>query len=140
MSEQPQGDIPTEKYRDAAIQPSFHRIARSNRAGMSEIARGSEQPWQIKDGKNGGVVICIGSKQIWFSGSSLESLERVMKAHDRQILDENTMTESLITAEQEKVKTLVDALEAIANSDDCTVGVLQIANDVLAKVKEAKCV
>jgi hypothetical protein len=63
-----------------------------------------------------------------------------MKAHDRQILDENTMTESLITAEQEKVKTLVDALEAIANSDDCTVGVLQIANDVLAKVKEAKCV
>jgi hypothetical protein len=47
-----------------------------------------EQPWKIKDGKNGGVVICIGSKQIWFSGSSLESLERVMKAHDAALADE----------------------------------------------------
>ncbi len=130
MSEQPQGDIPTEKYRDAAIQPSFHRIARSNRAGMSEIARGSKQPWQIKDGKNGGVVICIGSKQIWFSGSSLESLERVMKAHDA----------ALAGAEREKVKTLVEALEKCRKAF-VLLGDPQHANlidNALAKVEEAK--
>jgi hypothetical protein len=64
--------------------------------------------------------------------------ERIL-AYQAQIRETNGKlmeTRSALAAEREKRKLLVDALEQITNTDDCTVGVLQIAYDAL--VKEGK--